>query len=104
MRPGYTRIKMDIQDQYLNIQVWDKHLTYSVLLLLFYEKSLKQKNNEFNKFYFQALFFYIASYQIFKNDVILISHESFLQKKESIQLYRSQFLEIHSLMAEIIEN
>ena len=46
----------------------------------------------------------MASYQILKNDVILINHGSFFQEKESSQLYRSQFLEKNSLMAEIIRN
>ena len=55
-------------------------------------------------FIFTRTFFLIASFQIFKNDVILINHESFFQEKESSQLYRSQFLEINSLMAEIIKN
>ena len=63
-----------------------------------------QKNNVFNKFYFCPTFFLIASYQILQNDAILINHESFFQKKESSQFYRSQFLEINSLMAETIKN
>ena len=48
-------------------------------------------------------FFLFASYQILTNDVILINHESFFQEKESSQLYRSQFLEIISLIAETIK-
>ena len=63
-----------------------------------------QKNNVFNKFYFCRTFFLIVSYQILQNDAILISKESFSQEKESTQLYRSQFLEIISLTAEIIKN
>ena len=51
-------------------------------------------------FIFTRTFFLIASYQIFKNDIILINQESFFQGKESSQLYRSQFLEISFLMAE----
>ena len=62
-----------------------------------------RKNNVFNKFYFCRSFFLIASYRILQNDAILINHESFLQKKESSQLYRSQFLEINSSMAETIQ-
>ena len=57
-----------------------------------------QKNNVFNKFYFCPNFFLIASYQILQNDAILINYG----KKESSQLYRSQFLKISSLMAETI--
>ena len=33
-----------------------------------------------------------------------MNHESFFQEKESSQSYRSQFLEINSLMAETIKN
>ena len=55
-------------------------------------------------FYFCQTFLLIVSYQIFKNYVILINYDSFFQKKESSQLYRSQFLEIDSLIAETIKN
>ena len=55
-------------------------------------------------FYFFRTFFLITLYQIFKNDAILKNYESFLQEKESSQLYRSQFLEINSLMAKTIKN
>ena len=55
-------------------------------------------------FIFTRTFFLIASYQILKNDLILINQESFFQEKESLQLYRSQFFEINSLMAETIKN
>ena len=48
----------------------------------------------------RADFFHIASYQIFKNGVILINHRSIFQGKDSLQLDRFQFLEINSLMAE----
>ena len=39
-----------------------------------------KKNNAFK----QILFFLIASYQILKNDVILINHGSFFQEKDSL--------------------
>ena len=55
-------------------------------------------------FIFTQIFFLIASYQILKNNVILINRASFLQEKEFLQLYRSQFLEINSLMDETIKN
>ena len=55
-------------------------------------------------FIFVRTFFLIASYQIQKNDAILINDESLFQEKESSQLYRFQFLEINSLMAETIKN
>ena len=55
-------------------------------------------------FYCYRTFFLTVSYEIFKNDVILINHESYFQEKESSQLYRSQFLEINSLIAETIKN
>ena len=53
---------------------------------------------------FTWTFFLITSYEILKKDVILINHGSFFEEKESLQLYRSQFLEINSLMAETIKN
>ena len=55
-------------------------------------------------FIFTRTFSLIASYQISKNDVILINHGSFIQEKESSQLYRFQFSGINSLMAETIKN
>ena len=55
-------------------------------------------------FIFTRTFFIIASYQILQNDAILINHELFFQEKESSQLYRFQFLEINSIMAETIKN
>ena len=55
-------------------------------------------------FYFCRTFFVIGSYQILQNYAILVNHESFFQEKESPQLYRSQFLEINSSMAETIKN
>ena len=54
-------------------------------------------------FIFTRIFLLIASYQILKNDMILINHELFFQEKESSQLYRSEFMEINSLMAETIK-
>ena len=36
--------------------------------------------------------------------MILINYASLFQEKESFQLYRSQFLEMNSLMAESIKN
>ena len=62
-----------------------------------------QKNNIFNKLYFCRTFFLVASYQILQNYAILINYESFFQEKDSLQLNRSQFLEINSLMAETIK-
>ena len=55
-------------------------------------------------FYFCQTFFLIASYQILQNDMILIKRELFFQERESLQLYRFQFLKINSLMAETIKN
>ena len=55
-------------------------------------------------FIFTRPFFLIASYQILKNDVILINHGSLFQEKDSLQLERSEFLEINSLMAKTIKN
>ena len=36
--------------------------------------------------------------------MILINHELFFQRKDSLQLHRFQFLKINSLMAETIKN
>ena len=63
-----------------------------------------QKNYVFENFHFCQTLSLIASYQILQNDTILINYESFFQEKESSQLYRSQFLEINSLMAKTIKN
>ena len=63
-----------------------------------------QENNVFNKFLFLPNLFLITSYQILRNDAILINYESFFQEKESSQLYNTQFLEINSLMVETIKN
>ena len=41
-------------------------------------------------FIFTRTFFLIASYQILKNDVILINHGLFFQEKNSLQLNRFQ--------------
>ena len=41
-------------------------------------------------FIFTRTFFLIASYQILKNDVILINHGSFFQEKDSLELNRFQ--------------
>ena len=38
-----------------------------------------QQNNAFKKFYFYPNFFFITSYQILRNDMILINHESFFR-------------------------
>ena len=42
--------------------------------------------------------FLIVSYQILKNDVILINHGSFFQEKDSLQLNRFQFSKINKLL------
>ena len=47
---------------------------------------------------FTRTFFLIISYQIFKNDVILINHGSFFQEKDSLQLNRFQFSKINKLL------
>ena len=49
-------------------------------------------------FIFTRTFFLIASYQISKNDVILINHGSFFQEKDSKQLNRFQFSRINKLL------
>ena len=57
-----------------------------------------QNNNAFNKFFFTQTFFLIASSQILKNDVILMSHGSFLHETDSLQLDRFQFSKINKLL------
>ena len=55
-------------------------------------------------FIFTRTFFLVASYQISKNDVILINHGLLFHEKDSLQLNRFQFLELNSLMAETTKN
>ena len=55
-------------------------------------------------FIFAQTYFLIALSHIFKHDAILINHGSFFGEKDSLQLDRSQFLKMNSLMAEIIKN
>ena len=43
-------------------------------------------------------FFLIASYQILKNDVILINHVLFFQEKNSLQLNHFQFSKMNKLL------
>ena len=49
-------------------------------------------------FIFTRTFFLIASHKILKNDVILINHGSFIQKKYSLQLDRFQFSKVNALL------
>ena len=49
-------------------------------------------------FIFTQTFFLIASYQILKNDAILINHGPFFQKKDSLQLNRFQFSKMNNLL------
>ena len=57
-----------------------------------------QKNNAFNNFIFTQTFFLIASYQILKNNVILINHGSLFQEKDSLQLNRFKFSKMNKLL------
>ena len=49
-------------------------------------------------FIFTRTLVLIASFEIIKNDVILINHRSFLQDKDSLQLNRFQFSKITKLL------
>ena len=49
-------------------------------------------------FIFIQTFFLIALYEILKNEVILINHESFFQEKESSQLNRFQCSTMNNLL------
>ena len=49
-------------------------------------------------FIFTRTFSLIASYQIFRNDVILMNHGSFFQEKDSLQINRFQFSKINKLL------
>ena len=80
------------------------HFIRNKILFYFWRVNLKEKRLFFKKkilnkkimhlkfFIFIRTFFLIASYQIQKNDVILINHESFYQEKDSLQLNCFQFL------------
>ena len=48
-------------------------------------------------FIFTRTFSLIASYQISKNDVILVNHGSFFQEKDSLQLNLFQFSKMNKL-------
>ena len=50
-------------------------------------------------FIFTRTFVLIASYQILKNDVILINHGSFFQEKDSLQLNHLQLSEMKKSLA-----
>ena len=54
-------------------------------------------------FFFDRAFFIIVSYQIVKNNVILLNDSLCFWKKDSLQLDHIQFLNINSLKAEIIK-
>ena len=59
----------------------------------FQNKKLKHKKiMHLTNFIFTQTFFLIASYQISKNDVILMNHGSFFQEKDSLQLKPFQFV------------
>ena len=49
-------------------------------------------------FIFNRTFYLIASYQILRNDAILINYGSFFQKKDSLQLKRFQFSRMNKLL------
>ena len=49
-------------------------------------------------FIFIRTFFLNVSYQILKNDVILINQRSFFQEKDSLQLNRFQFFKLNNLL------
>ena len=49
-------------------------------------------------FIFTRTFFLIASYQILKNDVILINHVLFFYEKDSQQLNRLQYSKMNKLL------
>ena len=56
------------------------------------KKNLKcRKIMYLTNFIFAQTLFLIATYQILKNDAILINHESFFKSKVSSQFYRSNF-------------
>ena len=49
-------------------------------------------------FIFTRTFFLIASYQIVKNNLILVNHGSFFQEKDSLQVKRFQFSKMNKLL------
>ena len=50
-------------------------------------------------FIFAPTFFLIASYQILKNDAILINYKSLFQEKDSLRLNRFQFSKMNKLLS-----
>ena len=53
---------------------------------------------QLTKLMITTTFFLIVSYQILKNDVILINHGSFFQEKDSLQVERFQFSKMKKLL------
>ena len=62
------------------------------------EKLNHKKIMHLTNFIFTQTFFLIASYQILKNDVILINRELFFQEKDSLQLNGFQFSKMNKLL------
>ena len=52
----------------------------------------------FKFFIFNRTFYLIASYQILKNNMILINYGSFFEEKDSLQLNRFQFSKMNKLL------
>ena len=50
-------------------------------------------------FIFARTYLFIASYQIFKNDAILINNGSFFEAEDSLQFDHFQFLKINHLLS-----
>ena len=64
----------------------------------FHEKNLKyRKIILLINFIFDPTFFLITSYQILKNNPILINYESLFQEKDSLQLIYFQFSKMNNL-------
>ena len=49
-------------------------------------------------FIFTRTFFLISTYQILKNDVILVNYGTFFQKKNSLKFNRFQFSKMNTLL------
>ena len=68
--------------------------------IIFHKKNLKHKKIILLINFIVALaFFLITSYQILKNDAILINSESLFQGKDSLQLNHFQLLKMNQLLS-----
>ena len=81
----------------LRIAIWLLKSWFEIEKIRFQKKNLENKKiMHLTNFNFSWTFLLIASYQILKDDVILINHGSFFQEKDSLLLNRFQFSKMNN--------